>query len=411
MPITGKLGDVPEVVPVKRRMTGHPRSQPARRFRQKPLIGLVNRTIGLDDALLAQRLLRELHAFEHDFHQLPGAPAYVTAWSSGRVALSAGLQALDLQRGDDVLVPGYTCVVVANALRYAGLNPVFVDIELDTFGPALDSVRERTTSRTRAVIVQHLYGLVARDHLEISAFCEDRGIKLIEDCAHSTGAMLHDRMVGAGADLAIYSSEQSKAYSTIQGGVAATRDPDVHVRLQQQWAAAEPSGREFTKRLLRNVQLAYLESTNPMREVTGVVGRRLWEDTRLISTPPAEERGIQPDHYGRRMSAPVAALASNQLRKLAENNEKRRHSAERWAEWAAQHGYARPAAVDGSRPTFLRYPVLVPAAMKQDTSWGQGLGVEVGVWFQSQLHPAPGVIESCPNALYAVEHCVNLPTL
>src|SRR3954471_13338682 len=111
---------MPEVVPVKRRTTGHAISHTTKRRRPKPLTGLVNRTIGLDDAVLAQRLLRELEghgepgpvrSFENEFHRLVGAPDYVTAWSSGRVALSAGLQALDLRRGDDVLVPGYTCVV------------------------------------------------------------------------------------------------------------------------------------------------------------------------------------------------------------------------------------------------------------------------------------------------------------
>ncbi|HWC33216.1 MAG TPA: DegT/DnrJ/EryC1/StrS family aminotransferase [Mycobacteriales bacterium] len=406
---------------VAARVSNYARDQALRVGRgEKPVQGLVNRTVGLDDVVLAQRLLRELdehdnpapvHSYEEDFRRLLGAGPYVTAWSSARVALSAGLKALRLQPGDDVLLPGYTCVVVANALRYAEINPIFVDIELDTFGPSIESIRERLTPDTKAILVQHLYGLVARDYGDIQTLCQERGIRLIDDCSHAAGAQFLGGMVGTTADLAIYSSEQSKVYSTIQGGVATTRDPEVYQRLHFEWHSAKPSGRGFTERLLRNVQLAYLESANPLRAFTGPVGRRLWNQHRLTSTPPEEEMGCKPLHYGRRMSAPVARIGSNQLRKLASNNAKRRAAAERWRGWADEHGYATPLVVDGSEPVFLRYPVLVPAAMKQDTSWGRDLGVEVGIWFASQLHPVPGEIESCPNAQHAVEHCVNLPTL
>jgi dTDP-4-amino-4,6-dideoxygalactose transaminase len=387
--------------------------------RDRPLIGFSYRTVGLDDVMIARKLSRQLdnwddpapvHEYEYAFSKLV-AGASTTAWASARVALTAAITALDLPPGSDVLVPGYTCVAVANAVRFAGHVPVFADIELDTYGPSLDSVRQRITPRTRAVVVQHLYGLVARDYVAIAALCADRGIRLVEDCAQATAARHDGRPVGLRGDVAVFSSEQSKLVCTVQGGVAVARDVTVAARLAELWADASPSGRAFTQQLLANVSLGYFEKTHPLREFTGPFARRRWGGRRLVSTTPQEESGVRPTHYGRRMSAPVAALGLNQLSKLDDQLVIRRRRATEWNTWAASRGFDAPTIIAGSEPVFLRYPVLVPAAMKRDTSWGATLGVEVGVWFRTQLHPAPGTIPSCPNAMYAVEHCVNLPTL
>jgi perosamine synthetase len=132
----------------------------------------------------------------------------------------------------------------------------------------------------------------------------------------------------------------------------------------------------------------------------------------LISTTPEEEAGIRPETYGRRMPSPIAALGLNQLRKIDAFNAERRATAKRWDDWCNRRGYARPVVVADSQPVFLRYPVLVGPERKRDTSWARAeLGVGVGVWFVSHLHPAKGRVEGCPNADRAVAECVNIPCL
>ena len=145
---------------------------------------------------------------------------FAYSFMGGRVALSAALYALDLQPGDEVIVPGYTCVVVPNALRYAGVEPVYCDIELDTWGPDAESLEARVTPRTRAVLIHHLYGLVCRDYDAILRFARSRGLHVIEDCAHATGAVYQGVRVGNRGDIGFFSSEQSKVFNTSQGGMA-----------------------------------------------------------------------------------------------------------------------------------------------------------------------------------------------
>src|SRR3989304_4500748 len=110
------------------------------------------------------------------------------AFLGGRVALSACIHALGLAPGDEVILPGYTCVVVPNAFHYAGVRTVYADIELETYGLDAARAEEKITPNTRAILLHHMYGLVCRDYEDILALARRRGIRVIEDCAQSTGA-------------------------------------------------------------------------------------------------------------------------------------------------------------------------------------------------------------------------------
>ena len=77
-----------------------------------------------------------------------------------------------------------------------------------------------------------------------------------------------------------------------------------------------------------------------------------------------------------------------------------------------EKGYSKPLILADSTPVFLRYPLLVKPAMKMDTDWARReLGVNLGVWFRTNLHPSPRHVKGCPNADRAVAECVNLPCL
>jgi dTDP-4-amino-4,6-dideoxygalactose transaminase len=133
---------------------------------------------------------------------------------------------------------------------------------------------------------------------------------------------------------------------------------------------------------------------------------------RVDTTTAAEIRGERPEDYGARLPAALAALGLNQLRKVDYYNQCRRVNASRWDAWCDEHGLARALVLPGSTPVFLRYPVLATPELKRDRSWARHkLGVELGVWFVSNLHPSPRAVEGCPNANRAVAGCINFPTL
>ncbi len=383
-----------------------------------PPLGSV--TLDQDDVELAKKWLKNrqdwfdesiVSEYEQGFAQWNGSK-YVFAFMGARVALSACICALDLQPGDEVILPGYTCVVVPNAFHFAGITTVYCDIELDTYGMDASLIASKITPKTRAILMHHLYGLVCRDYEAIIAIAREQGLKVIEDCAQATGAEYQGRKVGHLGDVAIYSSEQSKVFTTVQGGIAVTNDEALHHRLQDYWDRASYPDEKWIDKLLHNLLLNYYQIKHPQRWWRGDLAELVYGRKRLISTTSEEEAGIKPAHYGMRMPAPIAALSLHQLSKIDRYNELRRQTAKKWDAWCETNGYRRPVVIPDSTPVYLRYPVLVEEEKKRDVSWAiRELGVRPGVWFLGNAHPVNWNIENCPNADKAVAQCINFPTV
>lgn len=378
-------------------------------------------TLDEDDVQLARDWLKRpqdwygadevVQQYQTEFARWNGS-RYALSFMGGRVALSACIYALGLQQGDEVILPGYTCVVVPNAFHYAGIKTVYSDIELETYGLDVTQVEEKITPRTKAILLHHLYGLVCRDYEAIVSLARKHGLKVIEDCAQSTGADFKGRKTGNLGDVAIYSSEQSKVFNTIQGGLAATSDDNLAARLKEYYDQAPYPDEAWLDKQLYNVILNYYRFKHPQRWWRQDLVNMQYGDKRLISTTREEEQGILPVHYGRKMPRPIAALGLNQLRKIDRYNARRRETAKRWDRWCEENGYKKPLVVEGTVPVYLRYPVLVQPEKKQDRSWAlKDLGVWPGVWFVSNIHPAHCSVEGCPSADKAVKQCINLPTL
>ncbi|HJZ77584.1 MAG TPA: DegT/DnrJ/EryC1/StrS family aminotransferase [Vicinamibacterales bacterium] len=377
-------------------------------------------TLDPDDVALAGALLADpsgwhdvapVEAFERRFAAWIGS-GHAFAFASGRIALRAAIEALALSPGAEIVLPGYTCVVVVNAIRNAGLIPVFADIELETYGLDKDALCRAISARTRAVLLHHLYGFVARDFEATLEVARARGLAVIEDCAQAAGAAYRGRRVGTFGDIAIFSGDPSKPFTCIQGGLATTNDGQLAARLTKARAAAAVHDAAAIARRLRNVELNYVMQKDPQRWWKAEL---LWHrrgSDYFYGIPGNEVQGGPPLDAGCRMAAPIARLAINQLEKLDHYNDRRRANARRWDEWCDASGFTRPTVVAGSAPIVLRYPVLVTSEMKRNLRWAyRTLGVVPGTWFETHMHPAPEHLDGVPNATTAVERCINFPTL
>lgn len=385
------------------------------------ILPLGSTTLDRDDVELARQWLQDgsmwwekdiVSEYENRFAHWNGS-RYACAFMGGRVALSAIIYALNLKPGDEVIIPGYTCVVVPNAFRFANVDIAFADIELETYGLDVVKVEEKISDRTRAIMIQHLYGLVCRDYDALLDLARRRNLKVIEDCAHVTGAEYKGQKVGNFGDAALYSSEQSKVFTTIQGGLAVTNDETIKQKLRAYADKAPYPDKDWIYRQLYTLLLNYYCFKHPQRWWLGDLMELRYGAKRLISTTREEEQGIKPAHYGRKMPAPIAALGLNQLKKLDRYNELRRQGARRWDAWCEENGYAKPLVIPESVPVFLRYPVLVEPEKKANPSWmAKDLGVQPGVWFTGKAHRVElPEITGCPNADLAVAQCVNFPTV
>jgi len=377
-------------------------------------------TLDKDDVRIARQRLQQrkrwydpdvVTAYEQSFARWNGSQ-FAYAAMGGRVALSACIYALDLKPGDEVILPGYTCIVVQNAFHYAGIRTVYSDIELQTYGLDVNRIEEKITPGTKAILLHHLYGLVCRDYEAVLDLARRRCLRVIEDCAHATGASYKGVKVGNYGDVAFYSSEQSKVFNTIQGGMAVTSSDTFAARLRDYFDKAPYPDEDWIDKQLSNVIMNYYQFKHPHRCWMAEIAELQYGRKRLISTSSDEEQGIRPAYYGRKMPAAIAELGLNQLRKIDHYNKERCSTAKQWDTWCETRGYDKPVVIEDSVPVFLRYPVLVEPEKKSDRSWAlKELGVEPGVWFSGNLHPVNIQIDGCPNADRAVRQCINFPTL
>jgi len=163
--------------------------------------------------------------FEEKFAAWNGAK-YAISTTNGTAALHTALAALDIGSGDEVICPSYSFIASSFCILQAGAIPVFADVTDDhTLDPA--SIAEKITSKTKAILVVHLYGIVA-DMRPILAIAKKHGLKVIEDCAQCFGGVYQGVKTGLLGDAGCYSFCQSKHFTTGgEGGMVVTNDENL----------------------------------------------------------------------------------------------------------------------------------------------------------------------------------------
>jgi perosamine synthetase len=148
------------------------------------------------------------------------------AVSNGTVALHLALEALNIGEGDEVLVPDLTFAASVNSIIYTGAKPVFIDVNANSWNIDVDKIEERINSKTKAIMVVHLYGLPCEMN-EIVKLAKKYDLFLIEDCAEALGSYYNDYPVGTFGDVATYSFFGNKTITTGEGGMVVFKDEEV----------------------------------------------------------------------------------------------------------------------------------------------------------------------------------------
>jgi dTDP-4-amino-4,6-dideoxygalactose transaminase len=339
------------------------------------------------------------------------------AFGAGRMALWALVAALQqtgrLAVGDEVVLPGFTCAVVPNALRYRGLVPKYADINGRSFNVDPDAAAAAIGPRTRALYLQHTFGQSA-DVAALQALARKHDLVLIEDAAHSFGAHWKGRPHGSLGDVAFFSTDRTKVINTHLGGVAMARDPRVCAalrRLQQQaWRPTSARRRQLAMSFMAEAFWRHSALLWLGRPLLGALRRTplsfTWSDESWDELPagysyPSQLAGVQ------------AATGLSQLRGLDANLAHRR----RIARWLEQRLGAAAGVWDGAdfdEQAWLRYSVLVRDRPAFESRFGAR--IDLGTWFTTPIFGRDDaasigyVAGSCPVAEHVARHIVNLPT-
>jgi perosamine synthetase len=148
---------------------------------------------------------------------------FATACSSGTAALDIAVSALELQEGDEVIMPSFTIISCAQALTKLGVKPVLVDSEYDTFNMKVEDIESKITSKTKAIMIVHIFGLTIDIDL-ILDLAKKHGLKVIEDAAQAIGQTYKNKQCGSFGDISIFSFYPNKHITTGEGGMVLCND-------------------------------------------------------------------------------------------------------------------------------------------------------------------------------------------
>lgn len=175
---------------------------------------------------------RELDAFEAEFAEYCGV-SFCAGVANGLDAIRLLLEAHGIGRGDEVLVPSHTFIATWIAVTQVGAEPVPVDVAISDFNLDVEKLRLSLTSRTRAIIPVHLYGLPC-DMDRINAFADAHGLLVIEDNAQAVGAIYHNRRTGNlsrhGAATSFYPGKNLGAFG--DAGAITTNDEIIYNKVK-----------------------------------------------------------------------------------------------------------------------------------------------------------------------------------
>ena len=158
--------------------------------------------------------------FEEGFSVSVGRK-YGIAVANGSMALDAAVAALDLSEGDEVIMPSFTIISCASAIIRSGAIPVPIDADPETWNMDVNLIEAQITSRTRAIMIVHIYGLPS-DVDPILAIANKYQLKIIEDAAEMHGQTYKDKPCGSFGDVSIFSFYPNKHITTGEGGMIVT---------------------------------------------------------------------------------------------------------------------------------------------------------------------------------------------
>lgn len=171
---------------------------------------------------------RYIRIFEEEFAKYIGAMHAISV-SSGRSGFSIILDALELEKGSEIIMPAYTFKELITIIKEKGFLVKLIDVEKETFNIDCALLEKAITPETKAIIATHIFGTPC-DMQKIKSIAKRHNLKIIEDCAHALGAQIENDKVGSLGDAAFFSFESSKLLNTFGGGMITTNSPVIASR-------------------------------------------------------------------------------------------------------------------------------------------------------------------------------------
>ena len=306
-----------------------------------------------------------VHALEDEISSYLNIKHSVSC-ASGTDALHLALRALDIGPGDEVIAPSFTFAATAEAIRYVGATPIFVDIDPITLNMDPACVKNAISDKTQAIIIVHLFGLSAEVD-EIKSHIKDKNIFIVEDCAQSFGANYKGQKTGTLGDISCFSFFPSKNLGCYgDGGLISTASDDLAEKLK----------------LLRN-------HGSPVRYEHTIIG------------------------YNSRLDEMQAAILRIKLKRIDEYNSRRHENASKYTEALAELGVTTPHESSDSTHVYHQYTLQDSNRDKIINALGEQK-IASAIYYPKGLHQQAAFTNNKPATSLPITEkisstCLSLP--
>lgn len=333
----------------------------------------------------------KVRVFEEAFADYIGAK-YAVAVGNGTDALVIALEALGIQAGDEVIVPGMSFFSTAEAVSRLGGKPVFIDIHADDHTLDESLIRSAITKRTKAIIPVHLYGYCANMNAILDIACEF-GLPVVEDAAQAAGAQVDGHMAGSMGDIGCFSFFPTKNLGCAgDGGMITTNDE----ALARKCRAYRVHG-------------------------SGLDGQFTWQVLHGAGDlEPVDFKGHLPKYFNfvighnSRLDELQAALLHAKLSHLSAWNNRRREIADIYSRNINNPAFAKPVEAKGRCHVYYTY-VLMTEHRDDFREYMKEKGIGTGVYFPVPLHLQKVYEElgyrpgDLPNSEAIADYSVSIP--
>jgi perosamine synthetase len=259
---------------------------------------------------------------------------YATACTSGTAALDIAVSALNLQEGDEVIMPSFTIISCAQALVNLGVKPVLIDSEYDTFNMKVEDVESKITSKTKAIMIVHIFGLTV-DVDPVISIARKYKLRVIEDAAQMHGQEYKGKKCGSFGDISIFSFYPNKHITTGEGGMVLCDDNYLDERCKSLRNLCFGKDRFIHEEIGFNYRMTNMQAAlgvAQLERIDQIVEKKRWmgdmynkflQDLDMINLPVKSTNYCEniywvyaitlKDEYGKNAKDIINALAKNKI--------------------------------------------------------------------------------------------------
>ncbi len=307
--------------------------------------------------------------FYKEFGRFTGSP-FVLGAGTGRSVFQLALEALGIEKGKEIIVPAVTFPVMPMVVKLLGYKPVFCDVDPNTYNAGPKEILPKITENTGAILATHLFGQPC-DIEEIAEIAKERGIYLIEDCAHACGVRVNGKSVGTFGDIGIFSFAEGKNMPCFAGGAITVRDAAVYERAAKILeTAAMPSAKALFKKAF-SIWIMWVVTRPLIFGLTAYQALRFkqWRGEPLMDSAVGNElleKFAKSNPRITRFANLQGALGLKQLKHIDAFNQGAKRNAEILTEALGEVPGVQVPRPTGGNHIYVYYPLTVDPARRDD---------------------------------------------